>query len=207
MPLMDKIIAKHNGIETSLLIYLIGFAGTGKYSTALELQKLFDAVLVDNHLINNPIFSIINPDGTSPLPLGTWREVEKVRQAVFNAMCYLAHPLSSFILTNELIEKETVCGEIYRDIVAIADARKSIFVPVRMVCEKDELLRRVVDSSRRVRYKSTNFEKASERYDKHEVMKVNHENLLEMDVTKHTPTTAALEIEKHIQKLIVKGKK
>ena len=32
------------------IVYLIGYAGTGKYSIAKELAALTGAVLVDNHL-------------------------------------------------------------------------------------------------------------------------------------------------------------
>jgi shikimate kinase len=45
------------------LIYLIGFAGCGKLTIAKAIQKKIDCILVDNHLINNVIFSLIDPDG------------------------------------------------------------------------------------------------------------------------------------------------
>lgn len=38
-----------------ITLYLIGFAGTGKYTIAKELAKV-GYKLVDNHLINNSIF-------------------------------------------------------------------------------------------------------------------------------------------------------
>jgi shikimate kinase len=37
------------------MIYLIGFAGAGKFTIAKEICKSAEARLVDNHLINNPI--------------------------------------------------------------------------------------------------------------------------------------------------------
>lgn len=40
-----------------ITLYLIGFAGTGKYTIAKELVK-FGYKVIDNHLINNPIFSL-----------------------------------------------------------------------------------------------------------------------------------------------------
>jgi hypothetical protein len=41
------------------IIHLIGFAGVGKLTIAREIVSKTNAKLVDNHLINNPILSII----------------------------------------------------------------------------------------------------------------------------------------------------
>ncbi|HEX6477597.1 MAG TPA: hypothetical protein VF043_02040 [Ktedonobacteraceae bacterium] len=48
------------------IVYLIGYAGTGKYTIAKELARLTGAVIVDNHLINNPVFSIVGASGNTP---------------------------------------------------------------------------------------------------------------------------------------------
>lgn len=41
-------------------LYLIGFAGTGEYTIAKEIAN-HGYKVVDNHLINNPIFSLLGP--------------------------------------------------------------------------------------------------------------------------------------------------
>ncbi|MDM8335237.1 ATP-binding protein [Wolbachia pipientis] len=41
------------------LIYLIGFPGSGKFTTVKELFKVIDAVIVSNNLFNNIIFKIV----------------------------------------------------------------------------------------------------------------------------------------------------
>ena len=43
------------------IIYLIGYAGTGKYTIAKELEKS-GYVICDNQLINNPINALLNYD-------------------------------------------------------------------------------------------------------------------------------------------------
>jgi hypothetical protein len=50
------------------IIYLIGFPGTGKYTIAREIAQQEDFRLVDNHLVNNPLFNLIHADGITPLP-------------------------------------------------------------------------------------------------------------------------------------------
>ncbi|MGI8919344.1 MAG: hypothetical protein ACR2H6_12160 [Pyrinomonadaceae bacterium] len=53
------------------MIVLIGFAGTGKYTIGRELCELTGAKLIDSHLINNPVFKVVNPDGITRLRLPT----------------------------------------------------------------------------------------------------------------------------------------
>ena len=55
----------------TVILYLIGKAGTGKYTIAKEIEKSGFS-LCDNHLINNPIFSLLNLDGQSPVPQFAW---------------------------------------------------------------------------------------------------------------------------------------
>jgi len=49
------------------IIVLIGFAGTGKFTIGRELCERTGAKLIDNHLINNPVFKVLNADGITPL--------------------------------------------------------------------------------------------------------------------------------------------
>ena len=64
------------------IIVLIGFAGTGKYTIGRELCRRTGAKLVDNHLINNSLFTVVNADGLTPLPGAIWSKVRAIRQVV-----------------------------------------------------------------------------------------------------------------------------
>ena len=68
------------------IIVLMGFAGTGKYTIGQELCQRTGAKLIDNHLINNPIFKVVNPDGVTPLPAGVWDKVKTIRGIVYDAI-------------------------------------------------------------------------------------------------------------------------
>jgi len=73
---------------TNTIIVLIGFAGTGKYTIGRELADRMAAKLIDNHLINNSLFTAIDADGVTPLPQGIWPKIRKisasrVRQSFF----------------------------------------------------------------------------------------------------------------------------
>src|SRR5687768_4686183 len=85
------------------IIHLIGPPGTGKYTIAKEMARLADIRLVDNHLVNNPIFTVVREEG-KPLPAGIWDTIAKVWTVMADAMVNMSPPHFSFILTNSLFE-------------------------------------------------------------------------------------------------------
>src|SRR5262245_29704703 len=113
-------------------IYLIGFAGCGKLTIARAIQKKMDCILVDNHLINNVIFSLIDPDGKTKLPNKVWDNIHQVRSAVFDTIRNLAKPGRTFVFTNELLEGEDYHLKVFADTAELARARNALFLPVRL---------------------------------------------------------------------------
>ena len=92
-----------NPLENTI-VALIGFAGTGKYTIGRELCERTGARLIHNHLINNPIFSVVNADGVTPLPAGVWDRVKEIREVVYQAIRELSPAEMSFVITTELRE-------------------------------------------------------------------------------------------------------
>ena len=86
------------------IVYLIGYGGTGKYTIAKELALLTDAVIVDNQLVNRPVFSVLGADGNTRLPDSIWPRIEGIRRIVLDTIVELAQPQASFLFTNELYE-------------------------------------------------------------------------------------------------------
>lgn len=62
------------------MIYLIGIPAVGKYTIAKEIARLTQAKLVDNRLINLPVFSILGYDGQDsfPFPSRAWDHIETI---------------------------------------------------------------------------------------------------------------------------------
>lgn len=50
------------------VIYLIGIPAVGKYTIAKEIGRMTGAKVVDNQLINLPVFSVVGYDGTDSFP-------------------------------------------------------------------------------------------------------------------------------------------
>ena len=185
------------------IIVLIGFAGTGKYTIGRELCSLTGGKLIDNHLINNPIFTVVNPDGIRPLPDGIWDKVKSVRTLVYEAIRELSPPDLSFVFTIELFESSAGDQQAFVDLEQLAATRGALFVPVRLLCDVEELCRRVVDPARVKMIKSISPELARTKSAEQTVLTPVHPHTLTIDVTHESSRACADKILAHIETLIL----
>ena len=175
----------NNSLDNTMVL-LIGFAGTGKYTIGRELCERTGAKLIDNHLINNPIFRVVNADGATPLPAGVWDRVSEVRAAVYKAIRELAPSDTGFVFTMQLLESKPEDHKAFRDLERLAAARQCRFIPIRMICGVEELCRRVADPARAAMLKEISPELARKKFAEDSVLNVPHTNQRTLDVTKRT---------------------
>ena len=175
----------NNSLDNTMVL-LIGFAGTGKYTIGRELCERTGARLIDNHLINNPIFRVVNADGVTPLPASVWDRVKEVRAAVYKAIRELSPPDTGFVFTMELRESKPEDHKAFRDLERLAAARQCRFIPIRMICGLEELCRRVTDLARVAMLKEISPELARKKFAEDSVLNVPHTNQRTLDVTKRT---------------------
>ncbi len=176
------------------IIYLFGFAGCGNLTIAKAIQGRFDCILVDNHRINNVIFSLVDPDGRKRLPERVWKNVSQVRAAVFDTIRHLSKPGRSFIFTNELIEGDEGSERVFLEIAALAQERNATFLPVRIIVSAEELSRRVASPSRVEMFKETDAQAAWTKVREMEVLRPRDMPYLDLDVTFLTAEEAAEQI-------------
>ncbi len=174
-----------NPLENTI-VALIGFAGTGKYTIGRELCERTGARLIHNHLINNPIFAVVNADGVTHLPPGVWDRVREIRATVYQAIRELSPPEMSFVITTELRESNPLDHLAFQNLAELAAARQSRFVPIRLICGVEELCRRVANPERIAMLKSISPELARKKSLEDEVLNVHHSNLRTLDVTKRS---------------------
>lgn len=177
-----------------VILYLFGFAGCGKLTIARAIQSRYDCILVDNHRINNVIFSLIDPDGKTKLPPRVWKNVALVRSAVLDTIRHLSKPRSSFIFTNELIQGDEGSERVFLDIAKLARSRKAFFLPVRLSISPEELSRRVISPGRAERFKEIDAEAALRKAREQEVFKPLGCDYLDIDITDLTPEEVAQKI-------------
>ncbi len=164
------------------IIYLLGHEGVGKYTIGKELAALTGAKLVDNHSINNSIFSVIHTDGKNTLPSGVWHRVRQVRAAVFETIATLSPLEYSFIFTNASTGRPKHIV-VYNQILEVATLRSSLFVVVRLACNTEEITTRIIGDDRKARYKSTDAVAAKYRNENEQVYNPPHEHVFNLDVS------------------------
>ena len=189
--------------QQSFVVYLIGFPAAGKFTIAKALaerapQKL---VVVDNHHINNTVFAVIDTDGVKALDPRVWSFTMDVRNAVVGAIEALGPPTWSYVFTNVLIAGEAIDESLVTQLRDMASQRGSVFVPVRLHCDADELARRIVSPERRERMKWVDAEGLRAFLARVELIDVDDERLLDLDVTNLAPDAAADAILDHLATL------
>jgi RimJ/RimL family protein N-acetyltransferase len=178
------------------IIYLTGKPGVGKYTIAKELAKNNDFIICDNQLINNPIFELLQYDGYTNIPEFAWDSIRVIRTEVL-AFLSKKHD-KSYVLTNNLAENEKDRG-IYEEVRHMAEKRGSLFIPVRLLVSKDEHLKRLTLLMRRERWKS--IDPIHAEGDDSGLLKIDHPNFLELEISNLSAVDAADKIMKHVEEL------
>ncbi len=172
------------------IVLLMGFAGTGKLTVARELARQPYFRLVDNHTWNNPVFNLITQDGFTPLTEAVWQKSGKICDVIFETIYELSPAHFSFAFTQEMIEGDEYPNFFYNRLSQLSQERKSIFLPVRLLCDESELIKRVQIIERQSLYKTIDPERASFLSCQREVFYSHHPNELAVDITIKKPAEA-----------------
>jgi len=185
--------------QTSLVVLLLGFPATGKLTIAQLLAPQLGAIVVDNHWINNPIFGLLDTDGSRTLPTAVWERTSEVRTAVMETIATIAPPKRNFIFTYSGAIGEPYDARSYELMLSTATRRGSVFVPVRLLCSHEVLRRRIMSDDRKGRLKATDPESLRQYVGK-EVFDPGHQNQLTLDISDSSPQEAVKIINHHIHK-------
>lgn len=182
------------------IIYLIGFAGVGKYTIATEICAQTHCRLIDNHLINNVVFSFVREDGGKKLPPEIWRRTQKIRTIALDTMVDLGNRDFSYVFTNQLRQDDQEDWQIYNAIESAATKMNSLFVPICLECDPDENKKRIVSADRAALYKATSEKLVDQNRDE-KPLQPTHKNTLNLNVTRLSANKAAHAVLKHVSTL------
>lgn len=178
--------------KKTVIVYVVGLAGTGKYTIAKQIssrQKGYK--LVDNHLIYNPIYSLLP---NSPKTSSANKKVDEIREVVFDFI--KEDTESNYILTNQLFDNSHY-RHLYQKVKNVAAKKGSIFIPVKLVISYDEHAKRIASPERVSRFKLTKISAVNNE----KVMDITDENVLVLDVTHLSPEKAAQKIMQHVNRI------
>ncbi|NNG40665.1 hypothetical protein HJ588_15470 [Flexivirga sp. ID2601S] len=115
------------------------------------VAKRLGAQLMDNHLINDPVFTALGANGFGDLPPAAFGYAQRVRHIVHEAVVE-APGVVRHVFTNWLVDTEADrrSAEEIRD---IARVRLASFHPVWLTCDAAEIHRRIDHPERRARNK------------------------------------------------------
>jgi hypothetical protein len=130
------------------ILCLVGFPGVGKLTIARILARMTGAILVDNHWINDPILRLVTNRGSIAISEAVWPQVAKVREAVLETIASLSPPTNSYIFTYAGSDEDPADRKAFEDYEAVALRRGSRFFPVRLLCDEEELVRRIQSTER-----------------------------------------------------------
>jgi len=105
------------------------------------------------------------------------------------------------VFTIELIESSPGDRQGFVDLEQLAAMRGSLFVPVRLICDVEELCRRVVEPARTQMIKSISTADARRKCASEAVLNTNHPHTLTLDVTKKSPGESAESIMNHLAQI------
>jgi hypothetical protein len=181
-------------------VYLIGVPAVGKYTVARAIGRLAGARVIDNQLINLPVFTVVGYDGTRdyPVPEGIWHYIEPIREAVFAAVRDLPEPGASFVFTNLLEEGDPGALVLFRRIEALAAERGATFVPVWLTCDADTIRRRKDSPDRRARRKDIDLRSVDWYVEEFKVFRIDHPNALTLDTAVSSAEETAQRILEHV---------
>lgn len=183
---------------TNTVVHLIGTPGSGKYTIAKEIAERAPFRIIDNHLVSNPVFSVMDLDGKSPIPHEAHENTHRIWQVVFDSIEQLSPKDFNFIFTNVLLQDDADHQRRFEEIRACAARRGSRYFPVRLlISDIEEHKKRITGDDRAERMKTVDPVMA-EKTSKRGVLEIEDPNLLDLDVTDLSPAEAAERILAHI---------
>ena len=182
------------------IIYLIGIPAVGKYTVAKEIARSTGAKLVDNQVVNIPIYSVVGYDGTDAFqfPSSAWKQIEKIQRAVL-AVIRDCPPNESFIFTNCLDANVPGDRAWYKRVERVAKQRKAQFFPVWLICDAKVIRRRKAGADRKARLKDTDLTNIDRWVNEFKVLKVDHPSALTLDTSNNSAKETAQHILKHVR--------
>lgn len=172
-------------IFKNTIILLMGFPGVGKRTVAEIIAQKTNARFSDHHDLYDPIVKLFGDDEqiwwnlTPPM----WDKVNGVMDVYLSAIADVCVKDDSFILTEMLFDKDPYHQIFYDKVLSVVKKRQANFIPVRLICDEEELVKRVVLEDRQRYFKTTDADLSRKRSKEQQVFYSKNQNEITIDTT------------------------
>ncbi len=189
------------------IILLMGIAGSGKMTISNAIKKQDNNFkLTSSDSWSDPILKLLGDDEAIWWALDEkgWNAINQARDVILNTMADVCPPDSNFVICQEMLANNPYHQDFYNKVISVVEKRNAIFLPVRLICELDELLRRVQHTDRAAYYKTRDVELIKKRFTEDQVFFSDNPNEYTLDVTHLTSEKSATTIIAQMTELTVK---
>ncbi|HHF7373701.1 TPA: GNAT family N-acetyltransferase [Legionella bozemanae] len=144
-------------MPTNMMILLMGIAGTGKKTIGEAITTLASQFrLAHHHAWIHPVLKLLGNDAQVFWSLDDkgWAALNKARDVIFDTMTEVCSKETSFVITYELLANNSWHQEFFNQVQAVAQKREAMFVPIRLICNGAELIKRLKYSDRKGYFKT-----------------------------------------------------
>lgn len=183
----------------------MGIAGTGKRTVGEALAKQSNFKFVHHHSWIDPILNLLGTDSSVfwDLEEKSWAKLNEARDVIFSTMTNVCPEDTNFIITYEMLDKDPYHQSFYEHVLEVLKKRNAYFLPVRLICDEDELLKRVEAEDRKQYFKTRDVQLIQNRVKEEKVFYTKHKNEITLDITKMLPDDAAKKILSILQSKVV----
>lgn len=152
--------------------------------------------LYDNHTLNNVVFPFVYVDSATKLPPEIWDAVRRVRNVALETLVDLGNRDFCYIFTNQLFHDDAEDQELYELMEETARRMQACFLPVCLDCAEHIHKERIAVPEREAHFKMTRVSFVDE-VSECAILRPEHSNRLDLDVTRLSPAQAAERILAH----------
>ncbi|MCX7121751.1 MAG: hypothetical protein NTZ67_08305 [Gammaproteobacteria bacterium] len=184
------------------LILLMGFPGVGKRSTGEIFSKKTHFKLAHHHDWVDPILKLLGDDYQVMwnLDAAGWEKLNAMDDIILSTIADVCEKESSFIITQAMFDQDPYHQIFYDKVFAIAKKRNAHFFPVRLVCDENELAKRVQSEDRKKYFKTRDVNLSKKRSNENQVFYSNHKNEITFNNTNLSAEIVSDRIIEHIMK-------
>ncbi len=186
------------------LVLLMGFPGVGKKTVGEALAKKTNFTLIHTSEWIDPILKLLGDDYQImwELDAKAWEKLNAADDLILSTIADVCPKEKSYAITQMMFDQDPYHKIFYDKVVSVVEKRKAPFFPIRLLCDEDELVKRVQAEDRKNSFKTRDVELSRCRSREKVVFYSHHPNEITIDNTHKSPDEAANMIISHIQKTL-----